>query len=186
MERILYIGTFREGKYHGYGLLFAEPTSEDENVVLNLSYRGSGEEELRTIYHSFANYVCYEGEFKDGAPNGQGNRFSCSLYYSVLASQMSGADSLRLDDIGFTVTVGKFRDGSANGQVKQYRSGMLSYEGEMKNDKRDGRGTQYQSGSTAVLYEGEFKNDAYHGRGTLYDENGQVVYSGKWKNGDYA
>lgn len=186
MERILYIGTFREGKYHGYGLLFAEPTSEDENVVLNLSYRGSGEEELRTIYHSFANYVCYEGEFKDGAPNGQGNRFSCSLYYSVLASQMSGADSLRLDDIGFTVTVGKFRDGSANGQVKQYRSGMLSYEGEMKNDKRDGRGTQYQSGSTAVLYEGEFKNDAYHGRSILYDENGQVVYSGKWKNGDYA
>ena len=56
----------------------------------------------------------------------------------------------------------------------------------MKNDKRDGRGTQYQSGSTAVLYEGEFKNDAYHGRGILYDENGQVVYSGKWKNGDYA
>ena len=180
-----YRGETKDNEPDGFGMLSA-PSGSLSGVVLNLSYRGIGEEELRTIYHSFANYVCYEGEFKDGAPNGQGNRFSCSLYYSVLASQMSGADSLRLDDIGFTVTVGKFRDGSANGPVKQYRSGMLSYEGEMKNDKRDGRGVQYQSGSTAVLYEGEFKNDAYHGRGTLYDENGQVVYSGKWKNGDYA
>ena len=88
----------------------------------------------KSITELMIHFRRYEGEFKDGAPNGQGNRFSCSLYYSVLASQMSGADSLRLDDIGFTVTVGKFRDGSANGQVKQYRSGMLSYEGEMKND----------------------------------------------------
>lgn len=37
-----------------------------------------------------------------------------------------------------------------------------------------------------LMHEGEFKNGKYHGKGTLYDEDGNKVYSGRWKNGDYA
>ena len=185
-ETILYIGSFKEGRYHGYGLLFAEPTSEDENILLNLSARGMSTEQLQELSYSFVNYVSFEGEFKDGLPNGTGNEFYCSLYYAALASDMAGAESLNPNDIGFTITVGQFKDGHKDGDVMQYRSGILSYEGEMSDDKRDGHGIQYQNGSTKVLYEGEFKDDQYHGKGTLYDENGQVIYSGEWRNGDYA
>ena len=30
------------------------------------------------------------------------------------------------------------------------------------------------------------KKGHYEGKGTQYDENGNVVYSGNWKDGDYA
>ena len=37
-----------------------------------------------------------------------------------------------------------------------------------------------------IQYEGEFKNGTAHGKGAYYSENGELIYSGQWKNGDYA
>lgn len=186
LETIIYIGSFEDGKFSGYGLLFSEPTSEDMNVLYNLSVRGITDTQFQDFNYSSVNYVSFEGEFEDGSPNGEGNRFYCSLYYTAMASELMGTNTLTLADINYQITVGDFEDGEANGDVKVYRSGVLNYEGEMKNDERDGTGIQYQDRSNSILYEGNFKNNQYDGNGTLYDENGQVVYSGKWKNGDFA
>ena len=182
----MYIGTFEDGKFNGYGLMFAEPSSDDTNVLYNLSTRGIGDATFQNFNYASVNYVSFEGEFEDGMPNGEGNNFYCSLYYTALANELMGKNNLTLDDIGYQITVGEFKDGEANGDVRVYRSGILNYDGEMRNNKREGKGIQYQDRSTSVLYEGEFKNDQYNGSGILYDENGQIVYDGKWKNGDFA
>ena len=36
------------------------------------------------------------------------------------------------------------------------------------------------------MYEGEFKKGKQSGKGSYYDENGNLIYSGEWENGDYA
>ena len=30
------------------------------------------------------------------------------------------------------------------------------------------------------------EKNKYHGKGKLYNENGKLIYNGKWENGDYA
>ena len=54
----------------------------------------------------------------------------------------------------------------------------------MKNGKYDGKGIEYYFGTTKIKYKGEFDDDVYHGNGTLYDEEGNIIYKGKFKNGD--
>ena len=73
-----------------------------------------------------------------------------------------------------------------NGNIQEYLNGFLLYDGEIKNDMYDGKGTLYYNESDQVKYRGKFKDNLYDGKGTLYDESGEVIYNGKWKNGDYA
>ena len=186
LEDIRYIGYFSEGRFDGYGLLFAEPDSNDSAAFATMKSNGLvSADGVSDQYHGFVNYVTYEGEFDQGEASGQGNDFYCWL------SLMLGVpgvvdDGFHPEVIPFVVKVGKFKSGQANGEVLEYSvDGSLYYKGKQKDDKPDGSGTLYFSDGT-VKYEGEFKDGQYHGKGTLYDEQGNVVYDGKWSYGDYA
>ena len=70
----------------------------------------------------------------------------------------------------------------------------LVYKGEMKNDKRDGKGIQYCPDTRTIIYDGYFKNGYYDGEGTLYCKtDSDIGSSSYWKgnfnkgvfNGDY-
>ena len=67
-----------------------------------------------------------------------------------------------------------------------YSNKYLLYEGEVKDGKMNGDGTEYYPSSDQIKYEGHFRKGKYDGKGIMYDENGKIVYDGKWKNGDYA
>jgi antitoxin component YwqK of YwqJK toxin-antitoxin module len=56
---------------------------------------------------------------------------------------------------------------------------LISYEGEVKNFKRDGFGTSYLGDEKD--YEGEWTNNARNGQGTTYWQ-GQKNYEGEWKD----
>ena len=105
-------------------------------------------------------YGEYVGEFKDGAPNGQGT--------------VTSANGNKY--------VGEWKDGAPNGQgTTTYANGNESV-GEWKDNKRNGQGTlTYPSGTT---YVGEFKDDAFNGQGTYTWPDGEK-YVGEWKNGDF-
>ena len=51
------------------------------------------------------------------------------------------------------------------------------YVGELKNDKREGKGIMYYNDGD--IYEGEYKNDKKEGKGIYYFNNGQ------WKGDRY-
>ena len=55
-----------------------------------------------------------------------------------------------------------------------------------KAGKMNGDGVEYYSNSDQIKYEGHFRKGKYDGKGVMYDENGKIIYDGKWKNGDYA
>jgi len=80
-----------------------------------------------------------------------------------------------------------------------YENSKVSYEGEWKNNKREGNGVMYneqvtqigqgylerpfdRSENTWERYEGEFKNDDWHGNGRLALSNGDV-FQGTFKKG---
>lgn len=37
-----------------------------------------------------------------------------------------------------------------------------------------------------VEYSGDWKNGMRHGKGAYYDTDGTLIYDGKWENDDYA
>ncbi|KAK6196243.1 hypothetical protein SNE40_001504 [Patella caerulea] len=55
-----------------------------------------------------------------------------------------------------------------------------SYEGEIKNERLEGKGKY--SFPTGTRYEGELKDSMFHGQGTLYFTNGSK-YVATWENG---
>lgn len=55
------------------------------------------------------------------------------------------------------------------------------YIGEWKDNKKNGNGTSLRDGET--YYSGMWKNDLPDGEGFLCDENGELLYQGKWNNG---
>ena len=63
-----------------------------------------------------------------------------------------------------------------------YKNGDLKYEGELKNGKLNGYGTQYFK--DGQIYVGEFKNNKKHGFGIEYYINDDK-YDGEWRNNSF-
>jgi len=63
------------------------------------------------------------------------------------------------------------------------KNGNLEYEGEMKNNKRDGYGKiNLENG---MYYIGQWKNGFKHGKGTLYYKNNSILYQGEFEDDKY-
>lgn len=182
-ENIVYIGEFKEGRFHGYGMLFSDAASEEAESLLYFFPDGTESEKFDEYYRAFVNYVTYEGNFKNGKRDGEGNSFNYSLYYSWFLLN-NVPDSFDPEAQNYVVTVGEYKDDKENGTAKEYIQGHLYYDGTMKDGEWTGEGTQYSLKSGIPIYSGEWKSGKYHGEGTLYDESGNEIYHGEWKNGD--
>ena len=66
-----------------------------------------------------------------------------------------------------------------NKQIKIYNNGK--YEGEMLNDKKEGKGIFYYN--DGGRYEGDWKNDLREGKGIYHYYSVGGRYDGDWKNG---
>ena len=65
-------------------------------------------------------------------------------------------------------------------KIKEISNKRNKYEGDYKNNKREGKGIFYWNNGNR--YEGDFINDKFEGNGILYYKNGKVI-KGIWKNG---
>ena len=184
----VYLGNFVDGYYNGYGLLYKCP---DGNEIYEYKYyRNYPDDETfyNGEYREWLNHVCYEGYFSDGVRSGQGNTYAIEPVTQYDAYYFSFGE-IPEDLIEFQIfeTVGTYDDGKLSGTVTVYGvDGYVEYRGNMENGEKSGQGVEYYSETTQVKYEGSFKNDLYDGQGTMYDQNGKVIYSGAWKDGDYA
>ena len=74
---------------------------------------------------------------------------------------------------------GEFKDDKREGKGVYIWKDGEKYEGEWKNDKREGKGIlHYNEGDR---YEGEYKNNIKEGKGIMYYKDGNR-YEGEWKN----
>lgn len=89
------------------------------------------------------------------------------------------------DEKGELIYEGEYSDDySRNGQGKEYINGVVCYSGDWKNNKKDGKGTSFKNNST--YYDGEWKDDAFCGKGIMLAEDGSVLHSGEWENGEFV
>ncbi len=125
------------------------------SVLLFTSFIFSSEKKKQWNF-TYPNGANYNGELKDGIPNGQGtSTFRDGGKY-----------------------VGEFREGLLNGQGTFTWSNGNKYVGEFKDGLLNGQGI-----STLFdrrKYVGEFKNGK-RWNGTMYDKEGNII--GKWLNG---
>ena len=102
----------------------------------------------------------YEGEMKDGLPDGKGKE----VY-------KNGEEY-----------VGQFLRGKKHGFGIYYKPGQYRYSGNFLNNKRNGYGVvNYENGA---VYKGNFKNGVFDGKGTFVDEK-NVEKTGQWKDEEF-
>lgn len=195
----LYIGTFKDGVYNGYGRKFNK-ASVYYHMLTGLEYWNL--DKLGIGYQE------YEGYFRDGKYDGTGNYMivdeviedemeSNLIKYSESNKTTINSFSKELSETEFPLLIsdlpplktfvsyiGDFRDSNMNGKGKIFnKQNTLIYEGGFKLDSYYGQGKLYYSDGK-IRYEGEFKNGKYDGYGTLYNEDGSIEYKGEWNSGD--
>lgn len=183
----VYIGYFKDGYYDSYGLLYNDPSDNDISEYLYYRDYPDKKEFYAGEYQLWLNHVSYEGYFAKGKRSGKGNSFSISANAQYKSYYFQHGTIPEKMDFEIFTTVAEYENDKLNGNVTVYGiDGTKEYTGAMIKDKKSGKGIEYYPNTAQVKYEGEFKNDYYSGKGTLYDETGKVIYSGQWKDGDYA
>jgi len=177
---VVYAGSFKEGRYNGYGILFSD------------------------------GIIVEEGEYKAGLLHGEGIRYYGTEYnsdsspmnaYSEISETLSDKVDIFLPVPTPSVKCeGTFAKGKADGKnYKTYYSkyitsstlrqttdvnyGQIYYDGATKSGEREGKGKSYYPDGT-LNYNGEWRNGKYNGKGTLYNEDGTVKHKGEFKAGD--
>lgn len=79
--------------------------------------------------------------------------------------------------------VGNWKEGMRNEKGKKYYlNGVLEYDGEWENDKKEGKGKVYREKDGSLSYDGYWINGERNGWGTYYRESGKKKYEGQWED----
>ncbi|TNV84187.1 hypothetical protein FGO68_gene4901 [Halteria grandinella] len=124
----------------------------------------------------------YEGEWRDGKSNGQGNETYADggTYQGEFKDDKRHGHGKIVYADG-DIYEGEWKDGEFSGYGKYIWEDGRVYEGEFKNGKQNGQGKiTWPDGET---YEGEWKDGYYSGQGKQTKPDGQI-YEGGWKEGN--
>lgn len=208
-----YIGNFKNGYFSGYGKLYNIPLQEDYGGLERVQKVSKSKDQ--NYINKRLNGLIYEGEFDNGTISGSGNEFdylNLDLEFSyreqldsdmkrqseIYQSKTEESKKEELDALskrienGFavlnnpvTIFCGTYKNGKLNGNGKAYNLGKLYYDGEFEDNQRNGYGVIYFENSDVIQYKGQFLEGKADGKGILYDKDGNTIYSGEFKNGDY-
>lgn len=171
----VYIGEFKDGVYHGYGVEMKYPeTTMSHTMDVIASWTSYDEETLQRFGEPI-----YEGYFEEGKKRGQAIDMNSDI---GTMNMETGETVINPEDVQYIIEIGEWKYDQIEGEKKVYTFGILEFEGNY-----DGYGKEYFLDSPGtVKYEGEFSNAEYEGEGTLYDIDGNIIYKGEFKNGDAA
>ena len=185
--RPIYCGNFKDGRFDGTGIKL-------QDYDVNLIYSVNNVIEMGMLptndVNDYVESISYIGNFSKGNQNGFGMSIKypdLDAYLNFLPGGTSELADLYLVNSGIELNIGTNKNGELQGDdCYIYSNKYLLYEGDMKDGKMNGDGVEYYSNSDQIKYEGHFRKGKYDGKGVMYDENGKIIYDGKWKNGDYA
>ena len=157
----LYQGTFKKGVFNGKGTTYNNHWTN--NKVQEEGYYKNGVLIKGKLFNDQGSLI-REGNFKNGKLHGKGK-----IYNGGKVSQE-----------------GNFKDGKLNGKgTIYYENGRKKFTGTFKNGLLNGKGTRYHHGETGIItYEGNYKNDKPHGHGVEYEyDTGDILYDGLFQKG---
>ena len=169
----IYIGEYEDINREGYGKYIRKNKSYYIGQWQNDYEHGKGA--IYSEIYSNNNYIIYEGDFKEGKPNGIGKCvYDNGNYY-----------------------IGEFLNGIRHGKgTIYYKNNNIKYEGDFVEDRVEGNGKYiWENGE---YYIGQFFNNLRHGKGIEYYNNNNIEYDGDfvmnkyegngkfyWKNWNY-
>ncbi|OMJ81233.1 hypothetical protein SteCoe_18350 [Stentor coeruleus] len=170
-----YIGSFSNGKYHGYGEFFIKES--------NYKYEGDWEygKQKGNGIEKWQDGATCKAEFIDGVKCGlgefawaDGSRYKGEFHMN----HIEGIGHYKWPDN--REYKGQWQNSKMHGKgVFEWPDGRI-YEGDYVNDKKEGNGVfTWDNGKK---YDGQWKDGKQHGIGVLY-EPGKKTKKGEWKNG---
>lgn len=171
-----YIGTFKNGKKHGFGALHCKDGSVFVGSFSNNKINGKAE------FHA-PNGDKYMGEFKDGQKNGQGEECcKFNLTENIVQSKYTGnykndlkcgyGELILTESNKKTFYKGQFSNGVYNGKGSIEQPNGNTYTGIFTNGNLTGVGIYlYKAGEK---YYGHIKNGEKSGRGKMIFTNGDA------------
>ena len=166
-----------------------------EGEYLNGERNGKGKE-----YISYINKIIFEGEYLNGKRHGKGKEYDDDKIIFegdyLYGHRRKGKQYVigRLDFEGDYLYDKKWNGkgydengkiiyelNDGNGTIKEYNNmGIIYFEGEQINGKRNGKGKNYWNGK--LTFEGEYLNGKRNGIGKEYDLIGNVMFEGEYLN----
>ena len=161
--------------------LTAGKVDEVAKPLGKLSFKVHGNEEKptvgrKTIVSSAGNKGEYVGDLVYGMANGQG---MLNLIFSVANSLSEGIWTNTEGEHKGDRYEGEWKDDKRNGQGKYFWPSGNRYEGEFKDDKISGQGKLFLPDGRR--YEGEFKDEKMSGQGKYFWPDG-TRYEDEWKD----
>ena len=84
---------------------------------------------------------------------------------------------------GILLYEGEYLNGRRNGKGKEFDNiKLITFEGEYLKGKRNGHGKEYHLNSK-IKFEGEYLNGERNGKGKEYDINNNLIFEGEYRNG---
>ena len=150
-------------------------------------YQGEIRDKLRhgkgTMYYYDGN-IC-KGCWANGLANGEVeliNKDGKIIYKGNMINGLANGEGVMANIRSLQYYEGEFKNSLYHGYGKLFNSEHeLLYEGEWEEGIQCGHGTSYVKGKRS--YEGEWEHGMPNGQGTSYNENGDILYCGKWKDG---
>ena len=190
----------REVSYNGEGFVYSS-SSEYYKAVFD---KGREVRRLMNVKDNemtlFDNEVIvYKGGFGDGyVKKGKGKRYEYKdeLLKRVFVCEngndvynwieIEGNKMTEYNENGLKVYIGGFNNDGYGGILRNGEGSLLEkekivYAGDWKNGKREGNGCYYQN--NRLVYDGEWKDDKPNGQGSFLNDDGNIAWEGKWKNG---
>ena len=172
-------GHWKKGIKHGTAIL------HDSNKTYNQTWRRGIIKYGAVVERNQDGSVIYEGEYRYNKRDGygieyqkDGNVYKGNWRYGVKHGKGVLHDSKSNQDYNQTWSYGDLKHGMV---LERNQEGMVIYEGEYRNNKRDGYGTEYYGNGRK--YEGYWKNGVKHGKGIFYIPNTNESYEEVWENG---
>ena len=172
-------GRYKIGEKNGKGKEYILSTDRMifEGEYINGKRNGKGKE------YDYYGKLRFEGEYLNGIRNGNGKE-----YYSNGNLLFDGKyiEKKRFDGKGYNKDgIFKFKISNGTGFIKIYDSfsGVLLFEGEYLNGKKNGKGREYDSHNCELKFEGEYLNGERHGKCREYNNNGELLFEGEYLNG---
>ena len=131
----------------------------------------------------------YIGMLKNYRPNGKGtlykkckenNKYIIKYCGDFVDGNFEGKGILYYNYKAKTYYEGEFKDNKRNGYGKYYFKNNKKYEGEFKDDEYDGEGTIYYDNGS--YYKGGFANGKKNAEGAIYDKNNYILEEGEFED----
>ena len=188
-KNVVYDGEWKNGLYHGHGILYKGIFKKYEGGFTKGNYDGEG-----TSYYKYSEIVYKKGCWKNGDFHGIGKVFfknGVVQYDGWWKKNKRDNFGKSYNENGILLYQGQWKDNEKNGygtlytpkiwryKSKSYISPTPIYYGNFKDDKKHGFGTRfYQNGN--ILFEGKYENNKRHGKGNIFSISGErtkVIYS---------